>query len=125
MQEVGGLNLLPIDLTIDNLASSGKQRSYQQLKPVLGLARVPVSASALGSSSQSDSSAAAHAALKLQPQALERVFEDMVGQIETGSKLLEPDIHSLLHLQHELDQDRKSTRLNSSHSGESRMPSSA
>ena len=34
-------------------------------------------------------------------------------------------IHEVLFLGHIINQDRKSTRLNSSHSGESRMPSSA
>ena len=38
---------------------------------------------------------------------------------------LEPHVLLLAEIELEFDKDRKSTRLNSSHSGESRMPSSA
>ena len=51
--------------------------------------------------------------------------EDAEGVVWFKDRLCVPDIKSIRELILKEAQDRKSTRLNSSHSGESRMPSSA
>ena len=60
-------------------------------------------------------------------QQLKPIFEDVVGNL-TDIKVVEIDVEEhpdITSDYRDWETDRKSTRLNSSHSGESRMPSSA
>ena len=66
------------------------------------------------------------AKLSLSDEAKEKAKEDMQKMLDYVEKLDELDTDGVEPLSHIFgDQDRKSTRLNSSHYQQSRMPSSA
>lgn len=105
MQEAGGLSLLPTELIIENLASSDKQRNYQQLKPILSVPTVSVSFPDVDNNVNqltSASDSVAYAALVTQPRALESIFEDLLQRMENANRQLEPELHVLQNMQYEL-----------------------
>ena len=108
--------LRPVELVIENIATSARPRDYRPLRPVAGL--TPVSRQVQSSNSGSGSSSrgpawklaadktlgqAAALSLSSQRQCLESVYKDLLQQMEAAAERVSKEQDDLRMLQYEVD----------------------